>query len=597
MNNGNCGVRAVGARRETIYLPAKRPGFAAWVTGFDYGDGSVGISFKETERAPDPDYRPAKLEMGEAVGAPVSYASVECGDAEERSWRVYLRSRDCGRTFEETGRCSLTDGSFCNIGFPDGRIIGLDVPRINEDRTAWCDYIAIRESSDGGSTWKPVARLLEGCSPYLWRVRRLRDGSVIVLASLYGTVWGPGRERATRNTMLPGETYLSKIQTFFLRTRDGYVYDGPHYVLPGIGAHEYDVAECPDGRLLFIAGDVQGTPVARQFVEEKDGRYLNGTLYGIGRGAPPDPAADPQGGFVPESVVMLPDGLLIGSRRGKPYSCSGDFGENWFELEGVGKSLYQPFLMLLPDGTAANFGHEGGDAALGHSDMWIGADYFRVQNRMPAACTLQLARGLSADGNRYENVFRAELHAGGRPIAGQRVLFRFLPVWKEDGSVNTARQDDAPFQISAVTDESGAAFAHAADFDGIPDIHFYYNADVVFRPEEGSAFAGCDGPIMCVAALTPRRRCRYPYDAYFNEGMLYLSPDFLKKFPEAVRQLAPYCGPAGLLPENLQRELREGLCRCGVLRRETDGLRWRHSVHAKCPLVEVKPMGGGDWYV
>src|SRR5699024_6183934 len=141
-----------------------------------------------------------------------------------------------------------------------GRILGFDVPRRNAQGTGWCDYLRVRESADGGATWRDVCRLLEGCAPYLWRVRRLKSGEIIVLASLYGTPWGPGRERATRNTMLPGESYESKIQTFFLTTRDGREYSGPHYILPGIGAHEFDVAELPDGRLLFIAGDVQGTP-------------------------------------------------------------------------------------------------------------------------------------------------------------------------------------------------------------------------------------------------------------------------------------------------------------------------------------------------
>ena len=54
--------------------------------------------------------------------------------------------------------------------------------------------------------------------------------------------------------MLPGETYLNKIQTFLLHSRDGVRYSGPHYVLPGTGAHEYDMAELSDGTLLLLAG-------------------------------------------------------------------------------------------------------------------------------------------------------------------------------------------------------------------------------------------------------------------------------------------------------------------------------------------------------
>ena len=600
MNNKTFGhgPAAVNPRRDTIYIPEIRPGFTAWTTAFDYTDGRIGLSFKETLREKDPYYIPARLEMGEAVGAPVSYCPVECGDEMERSFRVYMVSPDGGKTFTETGRCPLEQGSFCNMGFPDGRIVGMDVPRINEARTGWCDYIEVKESADGGSTWRLITRLLEGCAPYLWRARRLKDGTIILLGSLYGTPWGPGRIRATRNTMLPGESYINKIQTFFMTSKDGYTYDGPHYILPGVGAHEFDVAECPDGRLLFIAGDVQGTPVARQFVERRGSGYINGTLYYIRRGAPENPAQNPQGGFVPESLVMLPDGLIVGSRRNKPYSCSNDYGENWYELDGVSPSLYQPFMLLLPDGTVANFGHFGGDSALGQHDMWVGADFFTVENKLPAACSLSLTRCLSEDKSHYINAYSAVLKAGDTPAAGQTVTFRFTPVWNEDGSCSTAPQSEAPIQIDAVTDETGTARVQAGMFDHHPDIHYYYNVDVVFRPGENSKYSACDGPMMCEASLTPYRRCRWPYGAYFAEGMLFISPMLEKKHPDIYTQLTPFCGKSGLSPENLPESLKSALLTCGVLLKDKHGgLCWLSSVHAPCPLYEVKPMSGGDWYV
>ena len=161
----NHGLTAQEAERRILYTPEERPGFVAWTTCFTYGDGRIGLSFKETVRARDPYYEPPKLEMGEAVGAPVSYCSVECGSELERSFRVYMVSSDNGRTFTETGRCPLEEGSFCNMGFPDGRIIGYDVPRINDARTGWFDGIKMRESLDGGSTWREIGTLLDGCAP------------------------------------------------------------------------------------------------------------------------------------------------------------------------------------------------------------------------------------------------------------------------------------------------------------------------------------------------------------------------------------------------------------------------------------------------
>lgn len=589
------GVCAVEAARQTVYVPRERPGFVAWATAFSYGDGRIGLSFKETMRGKNPRYRPPRLELGEAVGAPVSYCSVECGSENECSSRVYLVSADGGKTFWETGRCALEDGSFSNVGRPDGTIIGYDVPRLNEDGTGWCDYIRVRRSTDGGTTWEDCARLLEGTAPYLWRTRTLRDGTILLLLSLYGTPWGAGRPRATRNTMLPGETYLSKIQTCFLASDDGLHFTGPHYVLPGIGAHEYDVVECADGRLLFLAGDVQGTPTGRQFVTRRNGAFFNGSMYGIRRGAPPAQEHDPQGGFVPESVAMLPGDLLVGSRRNKPYAASNDFGENWFEIDGLPPSLYQPFLMALPDGTVLNFGHCGGDSAFGQEDMTIGLDRFRVESHLPKRAALSLTRRLNDGGTQYQNAYEALLRAGDTPLAGVAVRFRAAPFWREDGTVNGAPLSQAPYQIETATDADGIARAAFPMFDHIPDIHFYYKIDVICRPLHGECLP-CDGPSMCEAALTPVRRCRHPYDAYLAGGQLYLSPAMLARFPNAIALLSPLCGRADVPDGALPDDLRDALLRADVLRCAPDGLFWYRSVHAPSPLCGVQPMNNGDWY-
>lgn len=596
MQKFNHGIAARNARRDVIYYPVKRPGFVAWVTGFDYGNGDIGISFKETLQIENKNYVPPRLEMGEAVGAPVSYCSVECGSAKEESYRVYLRSADNGRTFTETGRCQLEQGSFCNVGFPDGRIMGFDIPRINARGTSWCDYIDVRESADGGATWHSITKLLEGTAPYLWRARRLKDGTVILLASLYGTPWGEGKMRATRNTMLPGESYLRKIQTFFLTTKDGRNFSGPHYVLPGIGAHEYDVAECADGSLLFIAGDVQATPVARQTVVRQGDAYINGTLYPIQRGAPQNPDKDPQGGFVPETLVMLSDTLLVGARRNKPYACSNDFGENWYEMDGLPQSLYQPYMMLLPNGEIANFGHFGGDAAFGQEDMYVGADFFKVENQLPSACTLTLTRCLSADKSHFENRFSATLQHGSAVVAGETVTFRFAPVWNADNTVNTAPQCAAALQKEVVTNEKGTATIAVPEFDAIADIHFYYNVDVVYAPTQTGRYRACNGPLMCVAALTPYRENSYPYDAYFAEGTLFLSPQLLKNNPDAQAQLTACCGEK-TLTKRLPPQLQETLQKAHVLIYKDNVYHWYTSVHSKNALDKVLVMAGGDWYV
>lgn len=590
------GIRARDHERLEVYAPEKRPGFTAWATGFDYGDGRIGLSFKETKLETNTEFVPPLLEMGEAVGAPVSYGSIECGDAEQMSYRVYLVSEDGGRSYTETGRCQLEEGSFCNIGFPDGRIIGLDVPRINEDRTGWCDYIEVRESTDGGTSWTPVTRLLEGNAPYLWRVRRLADGTIVVLACLYGTPWGLGRARATRNTMLPGESYIAKIQTFFLTSVDGRTFTGPHYVLPGIGAHEYEMVEREDGSLLFIAGDVQGTPVARQVVVRDGERFYNQALLPIGLGAPPDAAANPQGGYIPETIVRTRDGLLVGSRRNKPYSVSNDDGENWYPVDGLPPSLYQPYMLTLPDGRIANFGHVGSDSAFGEEDMSIGVDIFEIPNLLPPAARLELVRELDAERTHYLNRYSASLSVAGGPAAGETVVFRFVPTWNPDGTASTLTQDEAPVVIEAVTDSRGIATVDATMFDRIGDIHHYTTVDAVCRPADGPIVRSAS---MVVASLTPHRRDRHPHAAYFAHGVLHVAPALIESHPgllETLRALAA-SDPRVLAEGALPQEVVDAFLECGVLRREDGTLSWLPSVHAPAPLVDAQPQNSGDWYV
>ena len=585
--------------RQTVYLPAKRPGFVAWASAFSFGDGSVGLSFDEVVQEPNPEYAPPRLEFGEAAGVPVSYCSVECGSPNERAYRVHMRARD-GIHFTETGRCPRREGSLCCAGFPDGRIIGFDVPRHNENGAGWCECILVRESADGGRTWRETRRLLEGTAPYLWRVRRLRDGTLVVLASLYGTPWGLGKPRPTRNTMLPEESYIRKIQPFFLTSRDGRVFSEPHYILPGLGAHEFDFAQMPDGRLLFIAGDVQGTPVGRQFVTPSPDGWLNGALYPIGEGAPPDPEKNPQGGYVPETLVWDATlGALVGYRRNKGYAVSNDDGANWLPLQPPPgfAHLYQPYLLALEDGRLGLYGHVGGDNAFGESDMRIDAQLLRPACALPAAASLTLERMLSPDGAQYRNRFRARLLSGATPLAGREVEFRFNVYWNPDGSVNTLPQERAACRVRARTDADGWAFADAAPFDGVADIHLAYNADVVFAGDADTR--ACAGPMMTVLALTPRRGTAFPYEGYFAGGTLYLSPDFLAAFPGALAALHSAVGANDALPEGLlPGEAVERLLRAGVLQRDGQGgYRWIASVHAPRPLDDARPMTAADWYV
>lgn len=73
---------------------------------------------------------------------------------------------------------------------------------------------------------------------------------------------------------------------------------------------------CPTDGFSSSRGDVQGTPVGRQFVTPSPDGWLNGTLYPICTGAPGDPVRDPQGGYVPETIAWdAQRGCIVGYRR------------------------------------------------------------------------------------------------------------------------------------------------------------------------------------------------------------------------------------------------------------------------------------------
>ena len=584
-----------------IYSPKKRPGFVAWVSAYEFGDGTVGLAFDERIQTHNPNFINPKLEYAHAASAPVSYCSVEAGSPDQQAFRVYMRSSD-GIHFEETGRCPRSEGAFCNLGFPGGRIVGLDVSRLNEARTGWNDFIQVRESLDGGNTWRPVRRLLEGTATYLWRTRRLRDGTWVIIACFFGTPWGPGKLRPTRTSSLPNETTVSKIQTFFMTTTDGVNFSQPNYIMPGIGAHEYDVVETNNGDLLFIAGDVQGHPCGYQLVKRSADGWINGNLYPIHAGAPEDPAKNPQGGYIPETIIYDERyDCLVGYRRNKCFSLSNDNGENWTRIitDFPYTHLYQPQILVLPDGRVALYGHRGGgDSAFGENDMTIGAVIIdpACAKALPMPTTLSMDRVLSEDGSHYLNAYWAKLMSGDKPIAGAEIEFRFNIFWNEDGSVNTTPMDEAPIRLKATTGENGIAIVHATMFDGRADIHYAYTVDAVCHSTD--TLRGCNGPALCVLALTPYRQCEFPRDAHMAGGCLYLAPQFLADFPGAMDALRNCIGESWYLSERtLPPEAIQRLIRTGVLYRDDRGyLRWIPNVHAPRPLDDVKPMLTGDWY-
>ena len=95
--------------------------------------------------------------------------------------------------------------------------------------------------------------------------------------------------------------------------------------------------------------------------------------------------------------------------------------------------------------------------------------------------------------------------------------------------------------------------------------------------------------------MTPYRRCRHPYPAYFAENTLYLSPELEKAFPDCRRRLAEEAD--GMFPQFRTRRFGRHFwmrAYCGRRRTASGGSR---AVHGAQALGAVLPQPDGDWYI
>ena len=523
-------------KRREIYYPEIRPGYTGWASLFQFGNGDLGIAFNEIRRGKNHDFQAPTLEFVEAMAVPYRLLpdGLPTSNPDLLSEYVNFKSTDGGKTWQKTGQCSVNSRHFFHVGFPDGRLVRLAGVRhycyelTPEDRM--CNIV--EESTDGGTTWKEIARFLQGNFFYGHKFKKLRNGSIIAAGPILPS-FGPGGERFSRHESIPG--HIQPDQTAFMISEDGgYTWEGPHYILPGIMSWEPDFVELNDGSLLFINSTVQAGRAVRQIVKKTETGWVNEPLMEIHRGAPDDWNVDKQGGFTPETVAITEEGLIVGARRSGVYVCSNDRGENWYEIEGAPKCEYQPIIEYLGDGKCLAVWHEGGDTRFGEIDMFIGTDEFTVNADLPKAAKLTLERVLSEDGNQYANVFRAKLTADDKPVLGRKVEFRVNLPWLPDGKVNQEEVRDSKDVRVAITDENGVAKIALTEMDSIPDIHWAYRIAVSFSPEAGDNIATCDGPALVAYAMTPARNNPANYPVYMNHGNIMLTPEI----PENLSDLA-----------------------------------------------------------
>jgi len=513
-----------------VYYPAVRPGYAGWANLFEFGNGDLGCAFNEIRREKNPDFRPMSLEWYAAMNLPYQFGgSIADGNPDFVSEYVCMKSSDHGRAWTETGRSLVHTRHYWYVGFPDGRLVRI----FGTGHMGWPGddryWTVAEESRDGGTTWTEIARFLEGKAINMLKVKRLSDDS-IVMAGPIKLGFGPGKPKRSRHMVLSGQ--IHPVDGAFMVSRDGgHAWDGPHYVFPGIHADEFDFVELPGGDLLFINSQIQEGRAVRQIVRRTPTGYLNEPMMEIHRGATPDPL-DWDRSWVPETVCITPEGLLVGALRCRPFACSNDLGENWYEIDGLPESKYQPMMICLPDGRFLNVGHKGSDHHFGEVDMFVSAFSFRLETRLPQPTSLTLDRVKRADGDRYINAYDARLTSADKPLPGREIELRVKQHWTPEGRINALDVRESPDVRTAQTDEDGVARFALSDMETRVDIHHTYHIAAAFMPKPGDDCAPCLGPKRREYSLASTRNCPTSYPVYIRTGWIVVTPETAERFSE-----------------------------------------------------------------
>ena len=587
-------MRARDFKKNAAYYPEIRPGYVGWVNPFPLDNGDVGLAFNEIRKAPNPGFSPTPLEAVEDRLMHYRFmpSLLPNADPDQVIETVYLRSRDQGRSWESMGRCPAPYRHVYHAEFPGGRLV-----RAYHAGDIWKDVsvekrwrIGVDQSFDGGNTWENLAGIIPGHGFLIYRMRKLRKGTLI-LSGAITPPFGRGTTGLQSNSGLPGQQLMPML-CFFASDDEGRSWTGPHY-LSGGDHHECDWVELEDEGLLFIMGSVPGQQPMRQIVRRCATGWINEPMMEI-RSGPPETREDvPEGIITPETLVRIGDGLLIGARRHRPYICSNDLGENWYEIEGLPTAEYQPMMMPLSDGKVLSAWHPGGDTALGEVDMFIGTHSFGVEGSLPQVTRLTLDRELSADGSRYINAFRAQLTSGGTALSDREITFRVRTGWlpQPGGSSNPVGVWDSPIGCTAVTDETGTARFVLQDKEVIPDLHHAYQIAASFNPAEGDYAAECKAPTRGAYSLVQMRNNPAPYPAYLNHGVVTITPEAAERFPDLPEVVEAFAVPdpdtgidrwikaAGSLAR--AEEILTFLMENNIVHKDDEGIyHWYRSVHS-----------------
>ncbi|MBT3374661.1 MAG: exo-alpha-sialidase [Lentisphaerae bacterium] len=178
----NTYARAVDFEEREVYWPAERPGYTAWASRYQFGNGDLGIALNEIRRGRNPNYQPPSLEFVESMSQCYRIIPdvIPAANPDLLSEYVCLKSRDHGKIWEETGRCPVDTRHYWHVGFPDGRlvrVVGSQQYCYNLGDGRYAN--SVEESTDGGSTWREIARIMQGRWFGIHKVKKLRSGTIV----------------------------------------------------------------------------------------------------------------------------------------------------------------------------------------------------------------------------------------------------------------------------------------------------------------------------------------------------------------------------------------------------------------------------------
>ena len=470
-------VRAEDFESRVIYRSPHHPSYAAWV-GFFPGERGQWYLTCEEITGRDPSLPRMSRDLFYRFSIPTSY-----DESQMRRDLVMLESRDGLKTWEIISRepCRLRSsaGTFAQAHTKDGRFLrfGWATQWMDPDREPGSIFYV---SSDNGQTWQLQPPFHDRrVFSYAHRIRTLRDGT-LVLAIPFSPPWGANTSCPVRAcTNLNADTAMQMNLCFSYD--QGRTWTDP---LPIYGEHtvsETDLVELPSGDLVCINSSIF-SPAGRQII------------YRTAHGWIPTPYERSHSKFVPETVVLMENGVMVGCLRNSRYFWSDDLGLTWYPLEGIpqpivrGRETYQPWMQYLGAGRIANAGHYGQDNFYGEFDQYVMMHFFRVQVvRKTEDTRIEVIRDFDESTGKWRNAYTLKLTCGGVPLGGKPLEFWYVERWKpgygEEAKPLEERMKRTGTVLWLTTDAKGVAHVAFPRLDSITSIHHSIQLVVRFNAD------------------------------------------------------------------------------------------------------------------